>query len=256
MVHFVGAGSGAADLITVRGQRLIREADVVIYAGSLVNPELLSEAKEGCLIYNSAKMTLAEVIFVMEQAEKDGKTTVRLHTGDPSIYGAIKEQMDLLDEKGILYDVCPGVSSFCGAASSLKAELTLPEVSQTVIITRMAGRTSVPEKESFRSLAAHNATMAVFLSAGLLEEMEKELLAAGYEPDTPAAIVYKATWPDEKKVLCTVSTLKETAEREGIKKTAMIFIGNVLGTREQNGYADSRLYAPDFTTGFRKGTDT
>lgn len=256
MVHFVGAGSGAADLITVRGQRLLREADVIIYAGSLVNPALLSEAKDVCLIHNSAKMTLAEVVSVMEQAEADGKTTVRLHTGDPSIYGAVREQMDMLDEKGIPYDVCPGVSSFCGAAASLKAELTLPEVSQTVIITRMAGRTSVPERESFRSLASHHATMAVFLSAGLLEEMEKELLAAGYAPDTPAAIVYKATWPEEKKVLCTVSTLKETAEREGIRKTAMIFIGHVLGTREQNRYADSRLYAPDFTTEFRKGTDT
>jgi len=255
MVHFVGAGSGAADLITVRGQRLLREADVVIYAGSLVNPELLSETKEGCAIYNSAKMTLAEVVSVMEQAEKEGKTTVRLHTGDPSIYGAMREQMDLLEEKGIAFDVCPGVSSFCGAAASLKAELTLPEVSQTVIITRMAGRTAVPEKESFRSLASHRATMAVFLSAGLLKEMEAELLAAGYGPDTPAAIVYKATWPEEKTVRCTVSTLWEAASREGIKKTAMIFIGDVLGTRTENGYADSRLYAPDFTTEYRKGTD-
>ena len=160
-----------------------------------------------------------------------------------------------LEEMGIAYDVCPGVSSFNGAAASLGAELTLPEVSQTVIITRMAGRTAVPERESFRSLAAHHSTMAVFLSAGLLEEMEAELKEAGYRPDTPAAIVYKATWPEEKSVRCTVSTLKETAEREGIRKTAMILIGDVLGTREENGYADSRLYAPDFTTGFRKGTD-
>jgi len=256
MVHFVGAGSGAPDLITVRGQRLLREADVVIYAGSLVNPELLSETKNGCRVFNSAKMTLAEVIAVMKEAEAAGQTTVRLHTGDPSIYGAIREQMDLLQEAGIEFDVCPGVSSFCGAAASLKAELTLPEVSQTVIITRMAGRTAVPERESFRSLAAHHATMAVFLSAGLLKEMETELLAAGYGPDTPAAIVYKATWPEEKTVRCTVSTLQQAAEREGIKKTAMIFIGDVLGLREQNQYADSRLYAPDFTTEFRKGTDT
>lgn len=256
MVHFVGAGSGAADLITVRGLRLLREADVVIYAGSLVNPELLLETREGCEIFNSAKMTLAEVVSVMEQAEEAGRMTVRLHTGDPSIYGAIREQMDLLDERKIAYDVCPGVSSFCGAAASLKAELTLPEVSQTVIITRMAGRTSVPERESFRALASHHATMAVFLSAGLLREMEEELLLAGYEPDTPAAIVYKATWPEEKRVLCTVSTLREAAEREGIRKTAMIFIGDVLGTRERNRYADSRLYAPDFTTEFRKGTDS
>lgn len=256
MVHFVGAGCGAPDLITVRGLKLLKEADVVIYAGSLVNPRLLDETKAGCEIHNSAKMTLSEVIRVMEQAEADGKTTVRLHTGDPSIYGAIREQMDLLSERGIEFDVCPGVSSFCGAAASLKAELTLPEVSQSVIITRMAGRTPVPERESFRLLAAHHATMAVFLSAGLLKEMEEELLAAGYEPDTPAAIVYKATWPEEKKVLCTVSTLKETADREGIRKTAMVFIGDVLGERERNGYADSRLYAPEFTTEFRKGTDS
>jgi len=255
MVHFVGAGSGAKDLITVRGERLLKEADVVIYAGSLVNPELLSEIKKGCRIYNSAGMTLPEVTAVMEQAETEGKMTVRLHTGDPSIFGAVREQMDFLDKKGISYEVCPGVSSFCGAAASLHAELTLPEVSQTVIITRMAGKTTVPEKESFRSLAAHRATMAVFLSAGLLTEMEEELLSAGYPKDTPAAIVYKATWPEEKKVRCTVSTLAETAEREGIKKTAMIFIGDVLGTREKNGYADSRLYAPEFSTEYRRGTN-
>lgn len=255
MVYFVGAGSGAPDLITVRGQRLLREADVVIYAGSLVNPELLSETKECCEIHNSAKMTLDEVFAVMKQAENDGKMVVRLHTGDPAIFGAIREQMELLDQAGIAYEVCPGVSSFCGAASSLKAELTLPEVSQSVIITRMAGRTAVPERESFRSLAAHHATMAVFLSAGLLSLMEQELKEAGYEPDTPAAIVYRATWPDEKIVRCTVSTLKEAADRENIKKTAMIFIGDVLGTKEQNGYELSRLYAPDFSTEFRKGTD-
>lgn len=256
MVYFVGAGSGAVDLITVRGQRLLREADVVIYAGSLVNPELLKETKPGCTVYNSAMMTLSEVLAVMEQAEAEEKMTVRLHTGDPSIYGAIREQMDALDERGIRYEVCPGVSSFCGAAASLKAELTLPDVSQTVIITRMAGRTSVPEKERFRSLAAHHATMALFLSAGMLKEMTAELLAAGYEADTPAAIVYKATWPEEKIVRCTVSTLLEAAEREGIRKTAMIFIGDVLAERDQNGYSDSRLYAPDFSTEFRKGTDS
>ena len=255
MVYFVGAGSGAADLITVRGDRLLREADVVIYAGSLVNPLLLSVVKKDCRIYDSAKMTLAEVEAVMAEAEAAGKMTVRLHTGDPSLFGAIQEQMDFLDEKGILYEVCPGVSSFCGAAASLKTELTLPEVSQTVIITRMAGRTSVPEKENFRALASHHATMAVFLSVGMLSEMETELLEAGYGKDTPAAIVYKATWPEEKQVRCTVSTLCEAAGREGITKTAMILIGDVLGTREQNGYADSRLYAADFTTGFRKGTD-
>ena len=255
MIHFVGAGSGAPDLITVRGQRFLREADVVIYAGSLVNPELLKETKSGCEILNSAYMTLDEVIDAMEKAEEAGKMTVRLHTGDPSIYGAIREQMDRLDKKKIAYDVCPGVSSFCGAASSLNAELTLPGVSQSVIITRMAGRTDVPEKENFRSLAAHHATMAVFLSTGLLAQMEKELAEAGYEPDTPAAIIYKATWPDEKIIRCTVSTLARSAEENGIRKTAMIFIGDVFGTRDHNGYEESRLYAPDFSTEFRKGTD-
>ena len=176
MVNFVGAGCGAADLITVRGLRLIKEADVIIYAGSLVNPELLKDAKKDCAVYDSAKMTLEQVLAVMKQAEAEGKKTVRLHTGDPSLYGAIREQMDALSEAGISFEVCPGVSSFSGAAASLKAELTLPGVSQTVILTRMAGRTSVPERESFRSLAAHHATMAVFLSAGLLKEMEEELL--------------------------------------------------------------------------------
>ena len=256
MVHFVGAGCGAADLITVRGARLLSEADVVIYAGSLVNPELLKGTKEGCEIHDSARMTLPEVSWCHGAGRGRKKTIVRLHTGDPSLYGAIREQMGTGWRKwGSPMTLCPGVSSFNGAAASLGAELTLPEVSQTVIITRMAGRTAVPERESFRSLAAHHSTMAVFLSAGLLEEMEAELKEAGYRPDTPAAIVYKATWPEEKSVRCTVSTLKETAEREGIRKTAMILIGDVLRTREENGYADSRLYAPDFTTGFRKGTD-
>ncbi len=196
MVHFVGAGSGAADLITIRGAKLLGEADVVIYAGSLVNPELLSYTKEDCEIHNSAKMTLEEVLEVVKKAESEGKTTVRLHTGDSSIYGAVREQFDELEALGIDYDVCPGVSSFCGAAASLKAEFTLPDVSQTVIITREAGRTAVPEKESIASLAAHQATMVLFLSASLTEKLQKNLLDGGYPADTPAALVYKATWPD------------------------------------------------------------
>lgn len=253
MVHFVGAGSGAVDLITVRGDRLLREADVIIYAGSLVNPELLKVSRPGCEIYDSAGMNLEEIIKVIGQAERDEKTTVRLHTGDPCLFGAVREQMDALDRLGISYDICPGVSSFNGAAASLRAELTLPEVSQTVIITRMPGRTSVPEKENFRALATHHATMAVFLSAGMLEEIEKSLEEAGYGKDTPAAIVYKATWPDEKVLPCTVSTLAETAEAENIKKTAMILIGDVLGERGQNGYENSKLYDKSFTTGYRKG---
>lgn len=248
MVYFVGAGSGAPDLITVRGARLLSEADVIIYAGSLVNPALLEYAKEGCEIHNSALMDLDEVVVVMERAESEGKMTVRLHTGDPSIYGAIREQMDRLREKGILYEVCPGVSSFCGAAAALQAEYTLPDVSQSVIITRMAGRTPVPERESIRSFAAHGATMVIFLSAGMLHELSLELIAGGYSPDTPAAIVYKATWPDQKVMRCTVGTIGEEGEKNVIKKTALVLVGGFLG----DDYELSRLYDKTFTTEYRQ----
>lgn len=251
MVHFVGAGSGAADLITVRGMRLLEQADVIIYAGSLVNPELLEYKKEDCEVYNSAKMTLEEVLEVIFAAEEKGLTTVRLHTGDPSLYGAVREQMDVLDEKGIAYDYCPGVSSFCGAASALNLEYTLPDVSQSVIITRMAGRTPVPEKESIESFAAHQATMVVFLSTGMLEELSRRLIAGGYTADTPAAIVYKATWEDEKKFICTVGTLAQTAKENNITKTALMIIGDVV---THSRYNRSELYNPEFTTEFREGT--
>lgn len=252
MIHFVGAGSGAADLITIRGKNYLEEADVVIYAGSLVNPELLQYTKENCELYNSAKMTLEDVIAVMEKAEKEGKTTVRLHTGDPCIYGAIREQMDILDEKGIPYDSCPGVSSFCGAAAALNLEYTLPEVSQSVIITRMEGRTPVPSKESIQSFAAHQATMVVFLSTGMLEELSRRLIEGGYSEDTPAAIVYKATWPDEKKFICTVGTLAKTAAENQITKTALMIIGDAVNTVK---YERSKLYDPGFTTEFREATE-
>ena len=228
MVHFVGAGSGAADLITVRGKQYLEEADVVIYAGSLVNPQILDYTKDVCTIYNSAKMTLEDVISVIEKAEAAGKTTVRLHTGDPCIYGAIREQMDILDEKKIAYDYCPGVSAFCGAASALNLEYTLPEISQSVIITRMEGRTPVPERESIQSFAAHHATMVIFLSTGMLEELSRRLIEGGYEAETPAAIVYKATWPDEKKFICTVGTLAQTAKENNITKTALMIIGDAV----------------------------
>lgn len=249
MVHFVGAGPGAPDLITLRGAKLLREADCIIYAGSLVNPELLEQAKETCKIYNSATMTLEEVLAVMEQMEAAGKTTVRLHTGDASLYGAIREQMDALEKKEIPYDDTPGVSSFCGAAAALGAEYTLPGVSQTLIISRMAGRTPVPEGEALASLAQHGASMVLFLSSGLLQQVQEELLWGGYAPETPAAIVYKATWPDEKVVRCTVGTLARRGEEEGIRKTALLLIGGFLGTE----YERSRLYDPTFTTEFRQG---
>ena len=249
MVHFVGAGSGAPDLITLRGARLLGEADVVIYAGSLVNPELLILTKPGCELHDSAKLTLEEVIALVEAAECMGKTTVRLHTGDPSIYGAVREQFDELAKRGIAFDVCPGVSSFCGAAAALRTEYTLPDVSQTVIITRAAGRTPVPERESIRSLAAHGATMVLFLSTALTETLQGELLAGGYAAETPAAIVYKATWPEEKIFRCTVGTLHETAEKNRLRKTALIVVGGCLGEE----YLRSMLYHPDFTTEYRKG---
>lgn len=251
MVNFVGAGPGAPDLITVRGQKLLSEADVIIYAGSLVNPQLLSYAKEGCQIYNSAVMTLEEVLEVMYAAEEKGQMTVRLHTGDPCLYGAIREQMDALDEKGIAYADCPGVSSFCGAAAALNLEYTLPDVSQSVIITRMAGRTPVPEKEEIASLAAHQATMVVFLSTGMLEKLSERLIAGGYTADTPAAIVYKATWEDEKTFVCTVGTLAETARKNNITKTALMIIGDVVS---HSHYDRSELYNPAFTTEFREAS--
>lgn len=249
MVHFVGAGPGAPDLITLRGAELLKTADVIIYAGSLVNPALLGLAQTGCTIYNSAEMTLEQVLSAVQQAEASGKTTVRLHTGDPCLYGAIREQMDALDALGISYDDTPGVSSFCGAAAALNAEYTLPGVSQSVIITRLAGRTPVPERENLAALAAHGATMVLFLSAALLDGVQTELLKGAYTETTPAAIVYKATWPEEKIVHCTVGTLAESGAAAGIRNTALVLVGDFLGA----DYQRSKLYDPSFTTGYRRG---
>ena len=253
MVHFVGAGPGGADLITLRGAELLKGTDVIIYAGSLVNPALLGLAKEDCKIYNSAEMTLEQVLDVMKEAHARGLDLVRLHTGDPCLYGAIREQMDQLDKLNIPWDDTPGVSSFCGAAAALGAEYTLPGVSQTVIITRMAGRTPVPEGEALEKLASHGASMAIFLSAGMQEQVQAALLAGGaYTADTPAAIVYKATWPEEKIVRCTVGTLAESGNAAGVWKTAIILVGGFLG----QSYERSKLYDPGFTTEFRQGTDS
>ena len=251
MIHFIGAGPGGADLITVRGARLLGEADCIIYAGSLVNPALLDYKKDACTVYDSAGMTMEQVIAVMAENEKAGKTTVRLHTGDPCLYGAIREQMDELDRLGLSYDDTPGVSSFCGAAAALNAEYTLPEVSQSVIITRMAGRPPVPEGEQLRKMASHGCTMVLFLSTGLLEDVERELLAGGvYTADTPAAIVYKATWPEERVFRCTVGTLAKTAKENHITKTALITVGGFLGA----DYERSKLYDPAFTHGYREAS--
>ncbi len=251
MLYFVGAGPGAPDLITLRGKNLLEQADVIIYAGSLVNPALLDYAKEDCRVYNSAEMTLDEVIAAITEAHGQGKTIVRLHTGDPCLYGAIREQMDRLRALGISYESCPGVSSFCGAAAALQAEYTLPGISQSVIITRMAGRTPVPAKESIASFAAHGATMVIFLSTSLLEELSRELIQGGYRQDTPAAIVYKATWPEELVLRGTVGTLAAMASAHGITNTALILVGEFLG----DDYELSRLYAADFTTGFRQAKE-
>ena len=249
MVYFVGAGAGAADLITVRGMRLLEQADVINYAGSLVNPELLHYAKKKCEIYNSAKLTLEEVLDIMKQAEAAVKRIVRLHTGEPSIYGAVREQMDELDRLGISYESCPGVTACFGAAASLNLEYTLPDISQSLIITRMEGRTKVPPKESIESFAAHQASMAIYLSTGMLEELSRRLIAGGYRKDTPAALVYKATWPEEEAYVCTVETLNETAKAHGITKTALVLVGDVITHQH---YQKSRLYAADFSTGFRQ----
>lgn len=249
MVYFVGAGSGAADLITVRGMRLLQNADVIIYAGSLVNPELLNYAKADCEIHNSAYMTLEEVLNVIKKAEADHKITVRLHTGEPSIYGAVREQMDCLEEMEIAYESCPGVSACFGAAASLNLEYTLPGISQSLIITRMEGKTPVPEKENIESFAAHHASMAIYLSTGMLEELSKRLIAGGYEADTPAALVYKATWPEEEAYICKVSELAQIAKAHQITKTAIVLVGEVVAHRS---YQRSRLYAPDFETEYRR----
>ena len=252
MIRFVGAGPGAVDLITVRGMEYLKKADVVIYAGSLVNPALLEYAPQDAKICNSAFMTLEEVMDVMISADASGLEVVRLHTGDASLYGAVREQMDLLDRHQIPYESCPGVSACFGAAAGLNLEFTLPGITQTLIVTRLAGKTAVPEKEKLRLLASHGSSMAIYLSAGMLGALSAELLAGGYAPDTPAAIVYKATWPEEKVVHCTVGTLAEAARANGIRKTALILVGDFLGSV----YERSRLYDPAFETEYRKKTDT
>lgn len=248
MVHFIGAGPGDPELLTIKGKRLIDEADVIIYAGSLVNPAVLKDAKKSAAIYNSAGMTLEEVIGVIKEAEEQGKQAVRVHTGDPAIYGAHREQMDELDKLGIAYDVIPGVSSFLATAAALKKEYTLPGVSQTVILTRMEGRTPMPEKEKLADLAKHQATMIIFLSVGQMEELAKQLMTS-YPPTTPVAVVYKASWEDQKIVTGNLTDIAQKVEEAGIRKTALTVVGDFLGDE----YELSRLYDKHFTHEFRKG---
>lgn len=247
MVYFIGAGPGDPELLTIKGKRLIDSADVIIYAGSLVNEKVLEGRKEDAVVYNSAYMTLPEVIEVMKQAKAKGQTVARVHTGDPSIYGAVREQMDALDRLGIAYEVIPGVSSFLAAAASMKKEYTLPGVSQTVILSRLEGRTPVPEKEKILSLAKHHATMIIFLSIGKIEILV-QLLSESYEKDTSVAVVYKASWPEEKIVYGTLETIAEKVKAAGITKTALIVVGDFLGDR----YELSKLYDRNFETEYRK----
>ncbi len=251
-VSFVGAGPGAVDLITVRGMKLLEEADVIIYAGSLVNPDILEFAVNNPDIYNSATMTLEEVIDVIAKAVSQDRKVVRLHTGEPSIYGAIREQMDELEKLGIEYQVVPGVSACFGAAASLCIEYTLPDVSQTLIITRMEGRTSVPKAESIESLAAHGSSMAIYLSTGMLDELSDRLISGGLSSDTPAALVYKATWPQEQKYVCTVGTLARVADEHGIRKTAIVLVGDAINHTD---YQKSKLYDAGFTTEYRQAKE-
>ena len=246
-IYFIGAGPGDPELITVKGQRILGEADIVIYAGSLVNPALLSLVKQGAQVYNSASMTLEEVITVMLEGVQNNKMVVRLHTGDPSIYGAIQEQMDELNKHNIEYKVIPGVSSFLATAAALKQEYTLPDVSQTVIVTRIEGRTPVPEKESLASLASHNATMCIFLSVHMIEDVVTELIKGGYTETTPIAIVQKASWPEEKIVRGTLGDIAQKIKENDIMRTAMIVVGQCLNT----SYSLSRLYAPEFAHMYR-----
>lgn len=255
MIYFIGAGPGAVDLITVRGAELLKRAGLIIYAGSLVNPALLDYAPEGCEIHDSASMTLDQVMEKLLEGEARGLLTVRLHTGDPSLYGAIREQMDRLREAGVAFQVVPGVSSFCAAAAAIPAEYTLPGVSQTVIISRMGGRTAVPEAEGIRALAAHRASMVLFLSTGMLEDLCSELMAGGYPPGTPAALVHRASWPDtpsgpgQRVLRGTLTTLPGLAREAGITKTALVLVGDFLG---EGDYELSKLYDASFSHGYRQ----
>ena len=250
MIYFIGAGPGAPDLITLRGAELLRRAGLIVYAGSLVNPALLDDAPQGCEVYDSALMTLDEVMEKLLDGERRGLTTVRLHTGDPSLYGAIREQMDRLRAEGVEFSVVPGVSSFCAAAAAIPAEYTLPGVSQTLIISRMEGRTPVPAREGIRSLAAHGASMVLFLSSAMLKELASELIAGGYPPETPAALVYKASWPDERVLRGPLASIPAMAEEAGISKTALVLVGGFLG----DDYDLSRLYDASFSHGCRRAS--
>jgi precorrin-4/cobalt-precorrin-4 C11-methyltransferase len=254
-VSFVGAGPGAADLITLRGARLLRHADVVVFAGSLVDRQLVNRYATAAEVHDSAGMTHPEVISVMAAAVAAGKSVVRLHTGDPSIYGAIQEQMEALDVLGIDYAVVPGVTSAFAAAAALKQELTLPEVSQTVIFTRVEGRTPVPEKEQLGRIAAIGATLVIYLSVGMIEKVVEQLLQGAYTPQTAAAVVCRASWEDEQIIRGTLADIAVRVREAGIDRQALIVVGDVLAARREGLKARSLLYDGEFTHGFRNGAD-
>lgn len=250
-VYFIGAGPGDPDLITVKAVKALQKADIIIYTGSLVNKEVLRYGRPDAEIYNSAEMTLEEVLEVMETAVKAGKVVARVHTGDPCLYGATQEQMDALAARGIEYTVIPGVSSFLAAAATLKREYTLPDISQTVILTRVEGRTPVPEKENLADLARHQATLCLFLSVHLIDKVVEQL-REGYSADTPVAVVHKASWPEEKVVTGTLEDIAEKIKEAGIDRTALILVGRFLS----DDYARSKLYDPRFSHGFRRGQES
>lgn len=247
-VYFIGAGPGDPDLITVKGKRMLEGADIVIYAGSLINPQLLEGCRTDCELFDSAPLSLEEVVGIYKTASESGKTVVRLHSGEPSLYGAIKEQIDWLNEQGIEYEVVPGVSSFAASAAALGTELTLPGISQTVVITRMAGRTPVPEGQEISALAEHRPTMCIFLSVQMIDGLVDEL-KRGYPEDTPIAVVERASWPDERIIKGDLSTIAEKVRVAGIDRTAMIIVGRVL----DGAYERSQLYNPQFSHGYREG---
>ncbi|MHB1131091.1 MAG: precorrin-4 C(11)-methyltransferase [Chloroflexota bacterium] len=251
-VYFIGAGPGAADLLTLRGQRLIQQANLILWADSLVNPEIVQQSRAGARVLGTAGMALDEIVGLMVEAARAGQLVARVHSGDPSIFGAVREQMLALGAAGVSYAVVPGVSSLFGAAAALGVELTCPEVSQTVIISRAAGRTPVPEGGQLRSLASHKATMAIFLSVGMVDEVVADLLVGGYDGDTPAAVVYHATWPDERIVRARLGELPSAIKESGISRQALILVGEALRSYTSDaGEVASRLYDPTFGHGYR-----
>jgi len=249
-VYFIGAGPGDPELLTIKARRVIEGADVIIYADSLINPEVCALAREGAEVHRSSSLNLEEITGIIENAVSQGKTVARLQSGDPAIYGAVREQMDVLDEKGIDYEVIPGVSSLFAAAAALKAELTVPELSQTVIITRLEGRTPMPPPERLRSLAAHRASLAVFLSASMIDRVVSELTAGGYPAGTPVAVVYRASWPEQQVLRTDLKNLADEVRAAGISKQALVLVGDFL--RPASGERRSKLYDKRFKHGYRE----